>query len=251
MKILVIGQGGREHALAWKLSQSRRVSAIFVAPGNPGTAQIGANVDLQVTAATDLANWAASTAIDLTIVGPEAALAAGVVDAFRARGLPILGPTRAAARLENPRLGFAPESLVKHIPETLLSCITPLLRGGGQKSPLAGLVVRRYRTAGHETAGGLSGSAFRRAFRPGPGGFARCCQPGRQQPETILVTAYAGHPRVGNTVRRNDSTSSAGSAEPKLQFCPTPHSISGDLNTRAAAIRILRRGCRFHAALTT
>jgi phosphoribosylamine--glycine ligase len=113
MKVLVIGQGGREHALAWKLSQSPSVAAVFTAPGNPGTAQLGTNVDLPVTAATDLADWAARTAIDLTIVGPEAALAAGVADAFRTRGLPIFGPTRAAARLETSKV-WAKDFMRRH-----------------------------------------------------------------------------------------------------------------------------------------
>jgi phosphoribosylamine--glycine ligase len=113
MRVLVIGQGGREHALAWKLSQSPAVTALFTAPGNPGTAELGTNVDLPVTAAGDLADWAADAAIDLAIVGPEAALAAGVVDAFRARGLPIFGPTRAAARLETSKV-WAKDFMARH-----------------------------------------------------------------------------------------------------------------------------------------
>lgn len=103
MKVLVIGQGGREHALAWKLAQGAGVEAVFAAPGNYGTGLIGTNVDLRVDDAEALAAWAAREGIGLTVVGPEAALAAGVVDAFRARGLRIFGPTRDAARLETSK----------------------------------------------------------------------------------------------------------------------------------------------------
>ena len=113
MKVLIIGQGGREHALAWKLAQSPEVREIFIAPGNAGTAELGMNIDLPVTAAAELAAWANDAAIDLTVVGPEAALAAGVVDAFRARGLRIFGPTRAAARLETSKV-WAKDFMARH-----------------------------------------------------------------------------------------------------------------------------------------
>jgi len=103
MKVLVIGGGGREHALAWKLSQSPKVQAVYVAPGNGGTAR---DKDLQNIAITDvraLREWAQAERIGLTVVGPEAPLAAGVVDEFRAHGLRIFGPTRAAAQLESSK----------------------------------------------------------------------------------------------------------------------------------------------------
>jgi len=116
MKVLVIGQGGREHALAWKLAQSPAVQEIFTAPGNAGTALAGTNIDLPVTASEELADWAADAVIDLTVVGPEAALAAGVVDAFRTRGLRVFGPTRAAARLETSKAWAKDFMVRRHIP---------------------------------------------------------------------------------------------------------------------------------------
>lgn len=103
--ILIIGSGGREHALAWKLAQSPRVGQIWVAPGNGGTAQAGRiqNCACDALDAAALIAFAQAQAIDLTIVGPEAPLAAGVVDAFQAAGLRIFGPTRAAAQLESSK----------------------------------------------------------------------------------------------------------------------------------------------------
>jgi phosphoribosylamine--glycine ligase len=112
-KVLVIGSGGREHALAWKLAQSPLVSAVFTAPGNYGTAQVGANVDLPVTAAEELAIWAENEGIDLTVVGPEAALAVGIVDVFRGRGMRIFGPTKAGARLESSK-AWAKAFMIRH-----------------------------------------------------------------------------------------------------------------------------------------
>jgi phosphoribosylamine---glycine ligase len=113
MKVLVIGNGGREHALAWKLKSSPRVTAVFVAPGNGGTA---ADPDLHNIAITDfnaLADFAEGEKIALTVVGPEAPLAGGVVDVFRARGLRVFGPTRAAAQLESSK-AFAKEFMQRH-----------------------------------------------------------------------------------------------------------------------------------------
>ena len=103
MKVLVIGGGGREHAIAWKLRQSPKVTQVYVAPGNGGTAL---SADLQNIAITDvraLREWAQKEKIALTVVGPEAPLAAGVVDEFRAHGLRIFGPTKAAAQLESSK----------------------------------------------------------------------------------------------------------------------------------------------------
>lgn len=115
MKVLVIGNGGREHALAWKLAQGQRVSQVFVAPGNGGTARDGRleNVAIAATDAKALADFAAEQKIALTVVGPEAALAAGVVDEFRVRGLRIFGPTKAAAQLESSK-AFAKDFMKRH-----------------------------------------------------------------------------------------------------------------------------------------
>src|SRR3974390_1129387 len=100
MKLLVIGSGGREHALAWKLAQSPRVQKVFVAPGNGGTATENGLENVSVSAFPDLIAFARKEQIHLTVVGPEAPLAAGVVDAFQAAGLRIFGPVQAAAQLE-------------------------------------------------------------------------------------------------------------------------------------------------------
>ncbi len=103
MKVLVIGSGGREHALAWKLVQSARVQTVYVAPGNGGTALDKRLHNLAITDPAALADFALAEKIALTVVGPEAPLAAGVVDTFRARGLRIFGPTKAAAQLESSK----------------------------------------------------------------------------------------------------------------------------------------------------
>ena len=100
MKLLVIGGGGREHALAWKLKQSPRVHKVFVAPGNAGTAQEDGLENLPITTIPDLVEFAKNESIKFTVVGPEAPLAAGIVDTFRSLGLKIFGPTKQAAQLE-------------------------------------------------------------------------------------------------------------------------------------------------------
>jgi phosphoribosylamine--glycine ligase len=104
MKSLVIGNGGREHALAWKLAQSSRVERVFVAPGNAGTALDAENVPIQATDVSQLVAFAKQNKIDLAVVGPESALAAGVVDAFQNAGLRIFGPSRAASDLETSKV---------------------------------------------------------------------------------------------------------------------------------------------------
>ena len=106
MKLLVIGSGGREHALVWKLSQSPQVTTIYVAPGNAGTmAESKAqNVNIEATAITDLCTFALENSIDLTIVGPEAPLALGITDLFEQHGLACLGPNKAAAQLETSKV---------------------------------------------------------------------------------------------------------------------------------------------------
>jgi phosphoribosylamine--glycine ligase/phosphoribosylformylglycinamidine cyclo-ligase len=100
MRVLVIGSGGREHALAWRLAQSPQIERLYVAPGNAGTAELGSNVPIAVTDIPALVEFARAERVDLTVVGPEAPLAAGLVDAFTAAGLVAFGPTRAAAQLE-------------------------------------------------------------------------------------------------------------------------------------------------------
>jgi phosphoribosylamine--glycine ligase len=113
MKALVVGGGGREHALAWKLVQSPRLSRVFVAPGNGGTARDRRLQNVAITDVGALADFAAAEGIGLTVVGPEAPLAAGLVDTFRARGLRIFGPTRAAAQLESSK-DFAKAFMKRH-----------------------------------------------------------------------------------------------------------------------------------------
>jgi len=115
MKVLIIGNGGREHALAWKAAQSPQVSQVFVAPGNAGTALEPAlkNVDIGVLDIPALLNFAQSEKIDLTIVGPEAPLVEGIVDTFRAAGLKIFGPTQGAAQLEGSK-AFTKDFLARH-----------------------------------------------------------------------------------------------------------------------------------------
>src|SRR4026207_2196978 len=103
MNLLVIGGGGREHALAWRRAQSPRVQKVFVAPGNGGTATENGVENVALSAIPELIAFARKEKIYLTVVGPEAPLAAGVVDAFRDAGLKIFGPTRAAAQLESSK----------------------------------------------------------------------------------------------------------------------------------------------------
>ncbi len=113
MKLLIIGNGGREHALAWKLAQSPKVSAVYVATGNAGTAAEPKVHNLALTAHADLIAFCQRENIAFTVVGPEAPLAAGMVDDFRAAGLPIFGPTRAAAQLESSK-NFAKAFMQRH-----------------------------------------------------------------------------------------------------------------------------------------
>ena len=100
MKILVVGSGGREHALAWKLAQSPKAQVVYVAPGNAGTAQDKRLQNVPITAHATLAEFALREKIELTVIGPDAELAAGIVDLFQSKGLKVFGPTKAAAELE-------------------------------------------------------------------------------------------------------------------------------------------------------
>lgn len=113
MKILVVGSGGREHALAWKLAQSERVQMVYVAPGNGGTARDPRLVNVDLTDPAQLADFVVAEHIALTLVGPEAPLAAGIVNLFRSRGLKIFGPTREAAQLESSK-DFAKAFMQRH-----------------------------------------------------------------------------------------------------------------------------------------
>ena len=113
MKLLVIGSGGREHALAWRLAKSPRIQKVYVAPGNAGTARENGLENVSITAIDELAAFAEKEQIYLTVVGPEAPLAAGVVNAFRANNLPIFGPTREAAQLESSK-DFAKRFMQRH-----------------------------------------------------------------------------------------------------------------------------------------
>ena len=113
MKVLVIGNGAREHALAWKLASSPRVQRVFVAPGNGGTASEPTLQNVAITDLVALADFAAHERIALTVVGPEAPLASGVVDLFRSRGLRIFGPTHGAAELESSK-AFAKDFMQRH-----------------------------------------------------------------------------------------------------------------------------------------
>ena len=124
MKLLVIGGGGREHALAWKIAQSPRVETVFVAPGNPGTAAEAKcrNVPIAATDVAELVAFAADNGVDLTVVGPEAPLVEGVVDTFRDAGLAIFGPTQQAAQLEGSK-AFAKDFMERHGIPTAKYCV--------------------------------------------------------------------------------------------------------------------------------
>jgi phosphoribosylamine--glycine ligase len=113
MKVLVVGGGGREHALAWKLAQSSRVETVFVAPGNGGTAHAERVRNVPITDLAELCQFAVAEKIGLTVVGPEGPLAAGIVDLFREHGLRVFGPTRAAAQLESSK-AFSKAFMQRH-----------------------------------------------------------------------------------------------------------------------------------------
>ena len=104
MRVLVIGSGAREHTLCWAFSRSPKLSQLYCAPGNGGTAAIAENIPLDPMDFAACADWAERHAIDLTVIGPEDPLSGGIVDVFAARGLPVFGPTAAAARIEGSKL---------------------------------------------------------------------------------------------------------------------------------------------------
>lgn len=113
MNVLIVGSGGREHALAWKIRQSPKVRQVYIAPGNAGTATVGCNLDIAAHQIEELAQAADKHAIDLTVVGPEAPLAAGIVDLFESRGLTVFGPSKAATRIEASKV-FSRELMQKY-----------------------------------------------------------------------------------------------------------------------------------------
>jgi phosphoribosylamine--glycine ligase len=113
MNVLVIGGGGREHALAWKLRQSPHVKQVFISPGNAGTARVGRNIEAKLSELDQLLNFAQQESIDLTVVGPDDVLAAGIVDLFENAGLRIFGPCQEAAQLESSK-SFAKRFMVRH-----------------------------------------------------------------------------------------------------------------------------------------
>ncbi len=113
MKVLVVGSGGREHVLCWKIASSKLVSRVFCAPGNPGTAQVGENVSIDAEDLDALLAFALENAIDLTVVGPEQPLVNGLGDRFRAEGLAVFGPSQAGAMLEGSK-AFAKEFMFRH-----------------------------------------------------------------------------------------------------------------------------------------
>ena len=126
MKILVIGSGGREHALVWKIAQSSRVTKLYCAPGNAGIEQLATCIAIQADDIAGLKSFVVSEKIDLTVVGPEAPLAAGIADEFRKAKLKIFGPTRAAARLESSKT-FSKELMARHhIPTAASQSFTEL-----------------------------------------------------------------------------------------------------------------------------
>ena len=134
MKILLLGSGGREHAMAWRLRQDDPALELFIAPGNAGTAQIGTNLSLSATDLEGLVAWALKEKPDLTVVGPEAPLCAGVVDRFEQAGLPIFGPNAAAARLEGSKV---------YTKNFLLKYDLPTAPGAGFSASTAALAYSR------------------------------------------------------------------------------------------------------------
>ena len=141
MKILVIGSGGREHALAWKLAQSARVDEVIVAPGNAGTATEGKcrNADVAATDIDGLLALARDEGVALTVVGPEGPLVAGIVDRFRCAGLDCFGPRRVASQLEGSK-AFAKDFLARH---GIRPRITPCIPRSSRRWPTCARKARR------------------------------------------------------------------------------------------------------------
>lgn len=141
MKVLVVGSGGREHALAWAIARSPRVTRVWVAPGNAGTRAVGENVDIAATDIGALVAFAREHRVDLTVVGPEAPLLAGIVDRFREAGFLCYGPTAAAARLEGSK-AFAKDFMKRyHIPTAAFATFEDAARARAYARSLGAPVV--------------------------------------------------------------------------------------------------------------
>ena len=141
MKVLIVGGGGREHALAWAFRRDHPALALYAAPGNPGIAEIATCVPIPVTEFEDLVRFARQEGIALTVVGPEAPLAAGIVDRFRAEGLPIFGPSRQAAQIETSKVFAKQIMLDAGIPTALALTCTDVARARGAARELGPPVV--------------------------------------------------------------------------------------------------------------
>ncbi len=151
MNILVIGGGGREHALAWKLAQSPKVQMVYVAPGNGGTATDPRLKNLPITDIVELRQWAQDNKIGMTVVGPEGPLAAGVVDEFRAHGMRIFGPTKAAAQLESSK-AFSKAFMRRHgIPTAEYATFSDPVAAHAYVNKMGAPTV--VKAGGHECAG--------------------------------------------------------------------------------------------------
>jgi phosphoribosylamine--glycine ligase len=144
LKVLLIGSGGREHAIAWKLAQSPKVTELIIAPGNAGTAELGENVAVKAEDVDGLLDLARSRSVDLTFVGPEQPLVAGLADRFRADGLAVFGPTAAAARIEGSKT-WSDDLMTKYgIPTAVSEAFTDsgMAREYGRSQPEGSLVVK-------------------------------------------------------------------------------------------------------------
>ena len=133
MKILLLGSGGREHALAWKIAQSPKVEKLFVAPGNAGTKEVGENVDIKVTDFDSIAAFVLENGVDMVVVGPEDPLVKGIYDYFQAsealKGIAVIGPTKDAAELEGSK-SFAKDFMQRHsIPTAAYKAFTAAEKG--------------------------------------------------------------------------------------------------------------------------
>ena len=177
MNVLVIGNGGREHAICWKLKHSKEVDRMYCAPGNAGTAALGTNVNIKATDIEALLQFAKHESIDLTVVGPEGPLAEGIVDRFRAEGQRVFGPTQAAAQLETSK-AFAKDFMKRHhIPTAeyqvfhggeearlrayLEKCRYPVvLKADGLAAGKGVIIAQTFEEAVHEGEGMLGGSSF-------------------------------------------------------------------------------------------
>ena len=140
MRVLVVGGGGREHAIAWKLRQSPKLSELFVAPGNAGTARIAHNLPVRANDLSGIAHAAKEHHIDLVVVGPEEPLALGLIDRLAVEGIACFGPTKAAARIEASK-AFARELMARHgIPQPAFRAFSSV---SAAKEYIQGLPKRR------------------------------------------------------------------------------------------------------------